>query len=158
MNTEKTFSHASEGPEQTALLAGKLAANIRGGEVIVFVSDVGGGKTTFVKALVAALGSTDHVASPTFTVSKVYTAPKVRIVHYDFYRLHDPLYVQEALEEELQEKDTVCCIEWPAGIQTSLPKERLTIHITKDQYFENKRTISFSAYASCEYLLKGLEI
>lgn len=157
MNTEKTFLHVSNDPEQTALLAGKLAANIRGGEVIVFVSDVGGGKTTFVKALAVALGSSDHVASPTFTVSKVYTTPKLRIVHYDFYRLHDPLYVQEALQEELLEKDTVCCIEWPAGIENSLPSKRLTVHIAKDQHSENKRTITFSAHNDCDYLLQGLE-
>lgn len=111
---------------------------------MVFVSDVGGGKTTFIKALVKALGSSDHVSSPTFTVSKVYTAKHLRIVHFDFYRLHDTAGVKEALQEEIAEKSTVCCIEWPAIASDTLPSGYIQIQIDKDPTFEQKRTIQIS--------------
>lgn len=117
-------------------------------------SDLGGGKTTFVKALVAALGSTDHVSSPTFTVSKVYTTKLGRLVHFDFYRLTDPHDVKEALREEINEPATICCIEWPEAIEEVLPKQYITIQINKDPILEDGRTIIVTGESSLLEKLK----
>jgi tRNA threonylcarbamoyladenosine biosynthesis protein TsaE len=51
--------------EHTELLAERLGKKLKGGEVIELVSDLGGGKTTFVRGLARGMGSPDHVASPT---------------------------------------------------------------------------------------------
>jgi tRNA threonylcarbamoyladenosine biosynthesis protein TsaE len=56
-------------PEQTIDVAKSIGARLKGGECIELTSDVGGGKTTFVRGLVSGAGSTDHVSSPTFTIS-----------------------------------------------------------------------------------------
>ncbi len=63
-------------PEDTLNLAAKIGARLRGGEVIELVSDLGGGKTVFVRGLAKGMGSDDQVASPTFTISREYKAIK----------------------------------------------------------------------------------
>ncbi len=63
-------------PEDTLNLAAKIGAKLRGGEVIELVSDLGGGKTVFVRGLARGMGSKDQVASPTFTISREYKAIK----------------------------------------------------------------------------------
>ena len=71
-----------------------LGANLRGGEVVELISDLGGGKTTLTQAIVAGAGSKDVVSSPTFTIGKQYTAGKLRIYHFDFF-LDFQVYEQE---------------------------------------------------------------
>lgn len=62
----------SKSQDQTHQLAAQIGANLKGGETIELVSDVGGGKTTFTKGLVRGAGSGDYVSSPTFTVCNMY--------------------------------------------------------------------------------------
>jgi len=73
------------------LLGAKLGRLLRGGEIIELIGDVGAGKTTLTKGIAAGLGIDEDVQSPSFTISRVYDTPlKLRLAHYDFYRLHDP--------------------------------------------------------------------
>ena len=67
-----THSIVSTDSKSTEKLGALLGKQLKGGEVIELVSDLGGGKTTFVRGLAAGSGSKDQVASPTFTLSKVY--------------------------------------------------------------------------------------
>ena len=133
----------SHSTKETEALAAKLASKLAAGDVVELRSDVGGGKTTFVKGLVAALGSTDHVSSPTFTVSKQYTAKKYRIVHFDFYRLHEPTYVADALAETMSDDKTITFIEWAGLVESVLPASRLIVDIQKHPSNESQRTFSF---------------
>ena len=55
-------------------------------KVVVFKGGMGLGKTTLIKALVQALGSTDNVSSPTFGLVNPYEGTDCRIYHFDFYR------------------------------------------------------------------------
>lgn len=141
----------------TERLAKIIASNIRGGEVIELVSDVGGGKTTFTKFLVKALGSDDNVNSPTFTVSRVYSTPTKTIHHYDFYRLTDPQYVLQALQEQTQDSSSVTIIEWGGIVKNVLPTDRLIIKINKHPTKETARIMIFEVSAVHDYLLKGIE-
>ena len=61
----------------------KLGAELRGGEVIELIGDVGAGKTTFTKGLAKGLAIAETVQSPSFTISLVYDG-RLEIVHYDF--------------------------------------------------------------------------
>ena len=129
MNTAVTLQISSHSSNETEAFAAQLAVNLTGGEVIELKSDLGGGKTTFTKGLVKALGSTDHVTSPTFTVSKEYNSSKFRILHFDFYRLNDAMYVAEALAEAALDTKTICIIEWGNIVDNVLPKDRIIISL-----------------------------
>lgn len=106
-----------------------MGERLRGGEVIELVSDVGGGKTTFVKSLAKGFGSTDPVASPSFTISREYVSGDKTMYHFDFYRLGDPGIVANELAEVVGDPLGVVVVEWADIVDNVLPPEHLTIHI-----------------------------
>jgi tRNA threonylcarbamoyladenosine biosynthesis protein TsaE len=150
MSTAMTWQTVSTSTDDTARLAERLGARLRGGEVIELVSDVGGGKTTFVKSLAKGMGSTDTVGSPTFTISRQYTAGVLTLYHFDFYRLHEPGIMAAELSEVLSDESAVVAIEWADIVEGVLPAERLTITITATG--ENERTFKFSCPQTLDYL------
>lgn len=124
-------------PEETQALASRIGKALKGGEVIELMSDVGGGKTTFVRGLVHGIGSTDAVASPTFTISRVYESKDTTVAHFDFYRLNEPGLMQHELAEYLNDNQAVIVVEWPDNVKDVLPKQRMQIYITTNG--ENER-------------------
>ena len=120
-----------------------MGRRLKGGEVIELISDLGGGKTVFVRGLARGIGSKDEVASPTFTISRVYRGKSVRIDHYDFYRLSEPGVVKEELQESLDDKTSAVAIEWAQTVEDVLPEDRLIITIKVTG--ENSRQFKFSA-------------
>lgn len=128
-----------------------LGAKLRGGEVIVLVSDLGGGKTAFVRGLAKGMGSTDHVASPTFTISREYKADKLTLYHFDFYRLHEPGVVAAELEEFVHDPAAVVAIEWGSIVEEVLPRDKLVIHIERTG--EASRNFTLKCSEKLAYLL-----
>lgn len=102
---------------------------LKGGEVIELDSDLGSGKTTFVKGLAQGIGSADRVASPTFTISKIYKGPKLSLHHFDFYRLSDAGILADELKESLQNPQVITVIEWSGIVKNVLPKRRISIKL-----------------------------
>jgi tRNA threonylcarbamoyladenosine biosynthesis protein TsaE len=155
MSTVMTWQTSSTSSEQTEQLAEKLGHNLRGGEVIEFISDLGGGKTTFMRGLVRGAGSQDRVRSPTFTLNSEYTSPKFTIAHFDFYRLGEAGIVGDELAEVVGDPDYVVAVEWGDIVQDVLPGHRLTIHMERTG--DESRAISFKYPSSLEYLLEGVK-
>ena len=77
----------SSAPEDTRRLAAELAREVRPRDVLLLTGDLGAGKTTFTKALCAALGVSETVTSPTFTLVHEYRGSSLTICHADLYRL-----------------------------------------------------------------------
>ena len=142
-------------PEQTMAIAEKLGKNLKGGECIQLVSDVGGGKTTFTRGLAKGAGSEDHVSSPTFTISKVYRAQDFQIVHFDFYRLSEPGLIEHELEEAAGDPTNVIVVEWSDIVEHVLPAELLKVSI--ESKGEQTREVTLSSPARLEYLMEGIE-
>lgn len=108
-----------------------LGTQLRGGEVIELVGDVGAGKTTFTKGLAVGLGVDEDVQSPSFTISRVYDGrDELRLAHYDFYRLHDAGIMAHDLEESVGDPATITVIEWADVVKTILPEEYLEIRFS----------------------------
>ena len=108
-----------------------LGTQLRGGEVIELVGDVGAGKTTFTKGLAVGLGVDEDVQSPSFTISRVYDGrDELRLAHYDFYRLLDAGIMAHDLEESVGDPATITVIEWADVVKTILPEEYLEIRFS----------------------------
>ena len=150
MSTKMTWQISSDSSRSTEDYAEKLGKQLRGGEIISLVSDLGGGKTTFARGLARGIGSKDHVSSPTFTISKLYKGADLNINHFDFYRLGDPGLVQNELLDFI-DSDNVVVIEWPDIVENVLPVNRLTINI--ESFGDNERRISFSCPIELGYLI-----
>lgn len=120
----------SRGPSETIELARRLGAVLRGGEVIALRGDLGSGKTTFTKGLLAGLGFPDpsRVCSPTYVLEHVYEARLVAH-HYDAYRLSSPDELLLLGFEERLGADRVCVIEWADRVEGVLPGETLWIEL-----------------------------
>lgn len=89
-----------------------IASRLRAGDVVALEGDLGAGKTTLARAIIAGLGHEGEVPSPSFTIIEAYEALSPPIVHADFYRLEDP---SEVLELGLDDyRDGAAMIaEWP---------------------------------------------
>ena len=90
-------------------------------KIIVFKADMGVGKTTFIKALVKAIGSNDVVTSPTFSIVNEYKIFDESIYHFDFYRVKNE---EEALNfgiEDYLVSDSWIFMEWFEKISNLLP-------------------------------------
>jgi tRNA threonylcarbamoyladenosine biosynthesis protein TsaE len=100
--------------------AEKIANDLRGGEIIGLVGDLGAGKTTFVQMLSVALGVPGAVKSPTFILMQLLaTAPPAakrgvaRLCHVDAYRLKDWSELAAiGFEEYAGQPGTVALVEW----------------------------------------------
>jgi tRNA threonylcarbamoyl adenosine modification protein YjeE len=97
--------------QDTARIAAALSPALRGGLVVGLSGDLGAGKTTFVRYLIAAAGGdTRAVSSPTYTLQHEYPLPNgLTVEHWDLYRLTVlPMELEEA-----PSRTTVRLIEWP---------------------------------------------
>ncbi len=147
----------TESAQQTEALAVKIGSHLKGGEIFELISDLGGGKTTFARGLCAGAGSKDLVNSPTFTITKQYSADDLTIYHFDFYRLNQPGLVVESLLEAIQDSKAVILIEWAQTVRSILPKNTIMINIegTKDSTKKRRFTIKYRQDRS--YLFKDVQ-
>jgi tRNA threonylcarbamoyladenosine biosynthesis protein TsaE len=106
-----------------------IGSKLKGGEVIELVSDLGGGKTSFVRGLAKGMGSPDIVHSPSFTLSNQYDAQKLSLHHFDLYRLPEPGIIRNELSEILTDPRAVVVIEWADIMNDVLPTDRITIDL-----------------------------
>lgn len=112
----------------TKAVAAALAPLLRPGDVLLLSGDLGAGKTAFVQGLAAALGVTDRVTSPTFTLAATYHGA-MTVHHLDVYRLDNLGEVLDLDLPELLDGDGVVCIEWGEVVVPELPRDFLQIRI-----------------------------
>lgn len=95
-------------------LAEQIAADLRVGDVVALSGGLGAGKTTLARAIIAALGHSGEVPSPSFAIIEVYDPPLVRLplVHADFYRLNDPAEADEIGLDDYRDGAALLA-EWP---------------------------------------------
>ncbi len=108
---------------ETEALGEKLAAELRPGDVVLVSGDLGAGKTTLIRGACRALGVTEPVTSPTFTIGQTYSG-RVPVSHLDLYRLADLGQEDPALLDDYLTPEAVSFIEWPAAAEPRV--ERIT--------------------------------
>lgn len=99
--------------------------------VFAFCGKMGAGKTTFIKALCEALGVTDVVNSPTFSIVNEYRAePSGELIyHFDFYRIAKIEEVYDMGYEDYFYSGAVCLIEWPELVEDLLPGDAVRVDV-----------------------------
>ncbi len=144
MAQDLTTEILSNSPEYTIRVAQAIGEKLVGGETLELVSDLGGGKTTFVRGLAEGFGSHDPVQSPTFTINRVYKNPDgLAIYHFDFHRLEDPGIMANELTELVGQPHVVIVIEWSELVKDVLPAERLIVRF--EITGESSRSLAFHA-------------
>ena len=80
--------HRTDNVDETERVAARLAAGLRGGDVVALHGDLGAGKTQFTRGLVKALGGDGRgVSSPTYLLLHVYPTASLTVYHLDAYRV-----------------------------------------------------------------------
>jgi tRNA threonylcarbamoyladenosine biosynthesis protein TsaE len=102
----------SNSPAETGAIGRQLAKNVEPGSVLALKGDLGSGKTLFTKGVVAGLGSSAAVTSPTFTIVHEYQGGRLPIYHVDFFRLETRESVARLGLEDYFFSDGVSVIEW----------------------------------------------
>ena len=131
-----------------------VGRKLKGGEVIELISDLGGGKTAFVRGLARGMGAKEPVASPSFTISRIYRAGKLELHHYDFYRLSDAGIMADELAESIANPSAVVAVEWPSAVTAVLPSKRLSVNISVTG--DTMRRFEFNAAPNYRHLIEGL--
>ena len=107
-----TLLLTSHSPQDTARYAATIAAELRPRDVLLLTGDLGAGKTTFTKALCAALGVVDTVTSPTFTLVHEYRGSKLVVCHADLYRLERTGELADLGLDDARRSGAVLVVEW----------------------------------------------
>ena len=127
LSADPVVAHVSSAA-QTGRIAAVLGAAAAPGDVLVLAGDLGAGKTTFTKSYGAALGVTEPITSPTFTLARVYDG-RLEMHHLDVYRLDQLDQVMDLALPELINSGGVVLIEWGDTILPTLPQDFLTLRI-----------------------------
>ena len=104
--------------EDTEALGKRTADSLMPGSVIALTGPLGVGKTALTQAVARALGVTERLTSPTFTVLCEYETGRLPLYHFDVYRVNDP----DDLFEEYLHGNGVCVIEWADLVEELLPE------------------------------------
>jgi tRNA threonylcarbamoyladenosine biosynthesis protein TsaE len=130
----------------TAELGAAIARALEPGEAICLSGPLGAGKSTLARALVRALTTPDEdVPSPTFTLVQFYEGPRLRVAHFDLYRLSNPDEAYEiGLDEALDEGAAI--IEWPERLAGQLPRDRLDVEIALEDQGRSVRLTPHGAW------------
>jgi len=130
----------SKSPAETEAISRQLAEDIDIGSILALKGDLGSGKTLFVKGLVAGLGSSADVTSPTFTIVHEYRGGRIPVYHFDFFRIENQQSAQLLGLDDYFFGDGVCVIEWADRFPEFIPKEARWILFTIKS--ENIRAIT----------------
>jgi tRNA threonylcarbamoyladenosine biosynthesis protein TsaE len=128
--------------EDTKNLSKKIAKILSKGDIIFLYGEIGVGKTTFIRFLINQLEDKkgikkSDVLSPTFNIVYDYDIGKLKIQHYDLYRLKN---YKDILELGIFEnsKDYIKIIEWPELIKTK-PKDRIDMFFKYSKSTEKRK-------------------
>lgn len=125
--------------EATEQVAHTLAPQLQPDTLILLIGTLGVGKTTFVRGLARALGITEPIRSPTFTLVHEYTIqhpPALRglpLFHLDLYRIEHPDQLAPLGLEELFERGGIVAVEWAERLE-GFPYEGLVAHCWRIEF------------------------
>jgi tRNA threonylcarbamoyl adenosine modification protein YjeE len=114
--------------DATTSLGEAIARGLQTGDAVALWGDLGAGKTTLARAILHALGVTEDVPSPTFTIVQSYDTTRMTVSHYDLYRIKNPREMRElGFDDALL--DGAALVEWPERAPEALPPDALHVRL-----------------------------
>ena len=120
------MNKVTQSEKETFELGEKFAENLNTGDVVALFGELGSGKTRMIQGICSGLGVQELVSSPTFTLINEYHG-RVKIYHFDFYRLSSIEEARSIGSEDYFYDDGVSLIEWADRIVELLPSKRYEI-------------------------------
>jgi tRNA threonylcarbamoyladenosine biosynthesis protein TsaE len=99
--------------QASVAIAQQVAAYLKSPAILTFSGEIGAGKTTFIRAMLRALGVRSNIKSPTFSLVESYQGLYLPIHHFDLYRIHDESELDYIGFRDYFKNNAICCIEWP---------------------------------------------
>ena len=119
----------TEGPEETMRLGEELASELKEGDVVALVGELGTGKTTLVKGIALGLFVREPVTSPSFLLARTYQG-RVPLHHLDAYRIDHVSELREVgLDEFLPPEEGITAVEWADRVEELIPPGSLWIEL-----------------------------
>ena len=131
----------------TWAVAEQFAHELKPGDIVCLVGDLGSGKTTFVQGLSRALGAKKPATSPTFCLVVEHPTDELLLVHMDLYRLHCADDVLAIGWEDYLARNAVLLVEWPDRAEDLVPPTAWHVRFEIGDA-EDSRAIMFSKGAS----------
>ncbi|HEY3192157.1 MAG TPA: tRNA (adenosine(37)-N6)-threonylcarbamoyltransferase complex ATPase subunit type 1 TsaE [Solirubrobacterales bacterium] len=125
---------------ETEAVGKRIGADLKPGDVVLVSGELGSGKTTLIRGAARALGVSEPVTSPTFTIGHTYRG-HLPVSHLDLYRLADLGQEDPALLEDYVTPEAVSFIEWPRAAEPWL--ERITRRVEIRHAGGDEREISY---------------
>ncbi|OGY24601.1 MAG: tRNA (adenosine(37)-N6)-threonylcarbamoyltransferase complex ATPase subunit type 1 TsaE [Candidatus Woykebacteria bacterium RBG_13_40_7b] len=138
------MNYLSKDAKETQKIATNFARNLKGGEILALIGNLGSGKTTFLQGLARGLGIKKRILSPSFVLIRSQPIPSHKPLttfhHIDLYRLEGKINVKDlGLSEIFGDPTLIIAIEWAEKIKNQLPKG--TIFINFEYIDETTRKI-----------------
>lgn len=134
-------TYISKNETDTINFAKNFAKTLTPKDIVVLNGELGAGKTKFTQGILEYFGLYNEISSPTFTIVNEYQNEKIKIFHFDVYRLNGADDFFDIGGEEYFEKG-LCIIEWGTIIKDILPPNTILVNFKKDKTNENYRRIS----------------
>lgn len=134
------YNFLSKSPKDTLEFARDFAKNLKLGDVVVLIGDLGSGKTKFTEGILSYFGIENEISSPTFTIVNEYNSDNVNIYHFDVYRLNNSSDFYSIGGDEYFDKG-ISIIEWGDIIEDALPQKYTRITFERDLENENYRNL-----------------
>ena len=129
----------SASAEETEALGARIAGRLGPGDVVLLSGELGSGKTTLIRGACRALGVSEPVTSPTFTIGQRYGGGRLPVSHLDLYRLADLEGEDPALLDDYLSPEGVAFVEWPGAGAERLDRPAIVARL--DHLSEERRRI-----------------
>jgi tRNA threonylcarbamoyladenosine biosynthesis protein TsaE len=124
-------------PEETVDFGRALAKEVKPPCLVLLEGELGSGKTTLVKGILASLASIpeDEVTSPSFSLVHEY-GPESKVYHVDLYRVEGARDLATLGLDDLEAQEATVLIEWGEKFGPSIPRPCVRIrfeHLGRDE-------------------------
>tara|TARA_Y100001935_G_scaffold233882_1_gene216665 strand:+ start:252 stop:716 length:465 start_codon:yes stop_codon:yes gene_type:complete len=135
---------------KTKELANKISLNLKINDIVFLYGEMGIGKTTFTRYLINELQKKNNlketeVTSPTFSILNEYIIKKIKINHYDLFRLKSSVELKN-LDLFSDRANSITIVEWPEIIKEK-PQNLIELKFKYEKNYE-KRSVQ----------IKGLDL